>query len=330
MITIRPFAYTDADYEATIRISNAVYPDQPETVGELRHSDQTRDPKFDFGRYLVELDGQIVATGIYCEPWWSHKPGKYFVNLTVDPSYQGRGVGSQFYDFLIGHVLAHDPVVVTSGTREDKAASINFLTKRGYRQVQREQISELDIEAFDPSPFAQIPDKVAARGITVKSLAQIAADDPEWKRRLWQLEAELLVDVPGPDPITIDSFEVFTERDLGSPSFLVDGQFIALDGEHWVGMTALWASEADPELLFTGLTGVRREYRRRGIATALKLRGISFARRYGAKTVETGNDDDNPMYQINLRLGFKPKPAWLTFEKQLEHDDSGQRMERTE
>jgi mycothiol synthase len=327
MIRIRPFAYTETDYEAAVRIVSAVYPDQLETVEEWRHGDQTRDPQFLFARYLVELDGRIVATGIYCEPWWSFKPGKYFVNLLVDPDYQGRGIGTQFYDFLIGHVLAREPEVVTAGTREDKLASIHFLTERGYHQVQREPISELHVPQFDPKPFADISRSVVEQGIVIRSLEEIAAQDPEWKRKLWQLQGELFLDVPGPDPVTIDSFEVYQERELGSPNFRIDGQFIALDSDKWVGITALWTTEADPEKLFTGLTGVRREYRRRGIATALKLRAIDFAKRYGARTIETGNDEGNPMYQINLRLGFRPLPAWLTFEKRFAGPEADRKRE---
>jgi mycothiol synthase len=327
MITIRPFAYTDADYEAAVRIVSAVYPDQGDTVEEWRHGDRTRDPQFLFARYLVELDGRIVATGIYCEPWWSFKPGKYFVNLVVDPDYQGRGIGTQFYDFLISHVLAREPQVVTAGTREDKTASIHFLTQRGYHQVQREPISELDVRHFDPEPFADVPRRVAEQGIVIKSLEELAPVDPEWKHKLWQLQGDLFQDVPGPDPITIDSFEIYRERELESPSFRSDGQFIALDGDRWVGMTALWTSEADREKLFTGLTGVGRDYRRRGIATALKLRAIDFAKRYGATTIETGNDEGNPMYQINLRLGFRPLPAWLTFEKRFAGSEADRERE---
>lgn len=321
MITIRPFAYTDTDYAAIARIICAVYPDEPETVEELRHDDRTRDPQFLFARHLVELDARVVATGVYCEPWWSHKPGKYLVNLTVDPDYQARGIGSQFYDFLIGHVLARDPKVVTADAREDKGAAVRFLIKRGYRQVQREAISELDVPEFDPTPYAPISTGVAEQGITIQSLAEIAAVDPDWKRRLWQLEGDLSQDVPSPDPITMDSFEVYVERELGAPNLLIDGQFIALDGDRWAGLTALWRSGAEPNVLLTGLTGVRREYRRRGIATALKLRAIDYARRSGVKTIETGNDEHNPMYQLNLRLGFRPKPAWLSFEKRLAKTD---------
>ena len=58
-------------------------------------------------------------------------------------------------------------------------------------------------------------------------------------------------------------------------------------------------------------------YRRRGIATALKLRSIEFAKAYGAKELKTDNEENNPMYQLNLSLGFRPKPAFLSYKKSL-------------
>ncbi|HYN89501.1 MAG TPA: GNAT family N-acetyltransferase, partial [Ardenticatenaceae bacterium] len=67
----------------------------------------------------------------------------------------------------------------------------------------------------------------------------------------------------------------------------------------------------------TGVTTVRREYRRRHIATALKVRAIRFAREQGAREILTNNDAGNPMYQLNLKLGFEPQPSWVRVEKKL-------------
>jgi hypothetical protein len=52
----------------------------------------------------------------------------------------------------------------------------------------------------------------------------------------------------------------------------------------------------------------------------MKVRAIGFARQYGARVIETDNEENNPMFQLNLQLGFEPQPAWLDFEKQFEEE----------
>jgi GNAT superfamily N-acetyltransferase len=53
-------------------------------------------------------------------------------------------------------------------------------------------------------------------------------------------------------------------------------------------------------------TGIRREYRRQGLAWALKLAGIRWAMDHGAKRIITGNHAGNEgMRAINQRLGFE-------------------------
>lgn len=80
--------------------------------------------------------------------------------------------------------------------------------------------------------------------------------------------------------------------------------------------------QADKGKFLTGLTGVVANHRRKGIAAALKLRAIKYAHQHGVKVIETGNEENNPIYQINLMLGFQPQPAWIDFEKVLHTADS--------
>jgi GNAT superfamily N-acetyltransferase len=84
-----------------------------------------------------------------------------------------------------------------------------------------------------------------------------------------------------------------------------------------VGYTGLWLSEAHPAKVFTGLTGVVRSHRRKGIATALKVHGFSRAKEHGARWIETDNEEKNPMFELNMRLGFKPTPAWTEYRRQF-------------
>ncbi|MCD4691179.1 GNAT family N-acetyltransferase, partial [bacterium] len=78
-----------------------------------------------------------------------------------------------------------------------------------------------------------------------------------------------------------------------------------------------WIALADPTKLHTGLTGTVRSHRRRGIATALKVAAIDLAKKRGVATIETDNEENNPMYALNVELGFEPQPAWLDFTKRL-------------
>jgi hypothetical protein len=74
-------------------------------------------------------------------------------------------------------------------------------------------------------------------------------------------------------------------------------------------------SSKRPHGLFAGITGVIRSHRRRRIATALKLCSIRYAQENGFTTIYTDNEENNPMFQLNLELGFKPLPAWTFYEK---------------
>ncbi len=60
------------------------------------------------------------------------------------------------------------------------------------------------------------------------------------------------------------------------------------------------------------MTAVRRAYRGRGIAMALKRATIAWAVEHGLEALDTGNDEENaPMRAVNLALGYKPVPDWI-------------------
>jgi len=97
-------------------------------------------------------------------------------------------------------------------------------------------------------------------------------------------------------------------------AFIPEAFFVALDQGRYVGMSNLTNENDDPTRLATDYTGVLPSHRRRGIATALKLHCLEYAKANGVKMITTSNDSTNPMYQLNLELGFKPTPAALYFE----------------
>ena len=60
-----------------------------------------------------------------------------------------------------------------------------------------------------------------------------------------------------------------------------------------------------------------KNYRRKGLATALKIKAIERLRENGITEVRTDNEENNPMYKINVALGFKPAPFSLEYIKKI-------------
>ena len=156
-------------------------------------------------------------------------------------------------------------------------------------------------------------------------LSAMMGRDSEWKQKLVELRWAVIQDVPSIEPPTRPTMAEFQTMILDDPALNEDAWFIAVDESNvagpgpgsYIGMSNFWLNDPAHKRLDTGLTGVLRAYRRRGIATALKGRSIEFAQQLGAQTIETSNEENNPIADLNLMLGFRPKAAWISYRKEF-------------
>ena len=70
-------------------------------------------------------------------------------------------------------------------------------------------------------------------------------------------------------------------------------------------------------LFISSIIGVLKEFRRKGLATALKIKAVEVLLRKGVTQLRTDNEENNPMYKINVALGFKPVPFSLDYSKEI-------------
>ncbi|MFW6144366.1 MAG: GNAT family N-acetyltransferase [Candidatus Natronoplasma sp.] len=307
----------ESDYLDIARSENAVFTERKRDEEFFRQIDKNKAEKCKHQRYVAEIDDKVVGHGFYTQLEWSYSPGKYFIYVCIHPDFQEQGYGSEVYRYLMDELKEKDPKKLEAHTREDKQNGIQFLEDRGFKETQREWELVLNVDDFDFEEFRGLEKRLNENhGIRLKSVDEMRFDEGA-KKELHELFEEITNDVPRPGEhtrIDFDQFISFFER----PDFLPEAYIIAVKDDEFIGFTS-HLKRGEEEVLYTCLTGVKREYRGNGIATALKIKAIEVAEDEGFSKMTTENETNNEaMLHINQKLGFEKKPAWIDFEKVLQ------------
>ncbi|MBD3298388.1 MAG: GNAT family N-acetyltransferase [candidate division Zixibacteria bacterium] len=302
---------TDADYPGIAAVHNAAEPPgaMHDTADGLRHLDAGMKTDYRLRRYVVEDNDEIVATA-RCSliPQW-YNPQRFTFYIAVHPDRQGHGYGRALYNRIRDDIAPSDPIALRAFYGSELLRSERFLRDRGFIEDMRMWESWIDIDTFDPSPYEPLIESVRQSGIRFRTFADIQQDSG-WLQRLYDFIVHIQADMPSPEAYTPMTFEFFKNIEIGRPTIVPEAYFIAVDGDRYVGVTILHKDDSDLTRMNTDDTGVHRAYRRRGIATALKVTGLTWAKEHGIKRVYTMNESTNqPMLALNLKLGFQQMPA---------------------
>ena len=317
-IEIRDFE--KSDYPGIAIVFNSVFSDHPTTAEEYIEQDKNRHKKCKHRRWVAIADDSIVGTGTYTQNVYQYHPHKFKIRIVVKPEYQNKDIGSKLYNQINEAVMQFNPISMITEARDDMPYTISFLQKRGFEEFQKYTEPYLEVDSFDFTPYNSLEKSLNLKGIEIKTMRELE-NDPHRDRKLFELDNEIAADLPDEEEFTPLDYESFEKEVLKASYTLPDAYFVAVDGDKYVGLSVLHKFKAEVNL-YTGLTGVVRSHRRRGIATCLKVKAIAYAKQQKYGKIGTDNQSTNkPMKDLNDKLGFRKQYDWLCFRKILKNTD---------
>ena len=269
-------------------------------------------------QYVAEKAGTRQILGYGCIEQSIYLP-RYRLFLVTDPHWLKSGVGEPLLGRLTNDLTKAKAVTVSCRACGTQTELLRFLKERGFAEVATLLDLRLPVAEADLSHFLPVVDQVKARGITITTLAEERIHDNQCVPKLYALTAALGVDDPVRGQFAAPAYNAReASLWLEMPYVLPDAYFIAKQGDHYVGITDVNLFDAMPDSLTQGFTGVIRERRRQGIATALKMRCIEYARQHDYRIIQSLNrPNQSAALALNQKLGFQLLSSYVTLEKCL-------------
>ena len=302
-VSLRPII-SETDFARIAELMNAVEP-EPVTA-QILHEWLLNAPPDRVRRRMVAVNEQGVVVGYNDagrDSWMS--PGRFWAEINVDVAWRRQGIGERLFADMVQFAQGQSATVLEVEVRDHLPESVRFAGQHGFAINRHIFESTLDLTSFDEQPFAGAIERVEAQGIRFCTLADLGGS-PEAQRNLYEINRRYSLDIPGRVQ-AFPPFEQFRKQVYSAIWYRADGQIVALDGDRWIGMSAVGYFE-ETNSMYNMMTGVEPSYRGRGIALALKLLAIRCARRYGATYIRTNNDSANaPILAVNRKLGYQPQ-----------------------
>jgi mycothiol synthase len=280
----------EPDELTSLEVYNTVWPHDAVTIDAV-HS--YRDSARDYVDYLVRDDGVILGCGVGAI--FAYRARRAVTLITVLAEQRRRGAGTALYEAISRWASERGAREVEVSVAGNDPQSLSFARRRGFTEVRREVGLVLSLAGIEP-PQVRPP-----AGIEIVTWAQ----RPELARGMYEVDLETHRDIPGFEDVAVEPFEDWMAHQTQRPTDSPQATFIALAGEEVVGFAKL--SLTAPTAAGHAMTAVRRAWRGRGIAYALKAAEINWALASGYTELHTSNEERNaPINRLNARLGYRP------------------------
>jgi mycothiol synthase len=264
----------------------------------------TSDPERDFR--LAELrDGTLAGLGSIADVSEDH--AILWLRVTLHPAHGTLAMGEELLAAaeerarergVPGRSLVH----ASCSSKDERVAGL--YQRHGYKFVRH--FFRMQIDLTEPPPEPVWPDRLELRSL-----------DPDRDlERVFAADEEAFEDHWGFIRFPFDAWKHWMTGGRFDPSLW----FLAYEGDELAGFSLNQPDEGgDPDLGWIGVLGVRRPWRRRGLALALLLHSFGEFRRRGRTRAGLGVDAENTTGAVRLyeKAGMVPVRRFDTYEKTL-------------
>jgi mycothiol synthase len=274
-------------------------------------SDPARDIAADT-RIAQTPDGTIVG----CAELWNNTPYVgCWIWACVHPACCGQGIGTALMDWAelraqvaLDRAPAGTRIVLEAAVNSTHLPAIDLLSERGYSAVRQRLSMARDLAGDLPAP-------IWPAGISVRTM------QPGDELALYRAKNESFRDHWGHiDPPEQEGFAAWQHRRINDASYDPSLWFLALDGDEIAGFSLcqLRTSE-NPAMGWINSLGVRRPWRRHGVARALLHHSFGELRRRGQARIGLDVDAESltGATQLYEQAGMRTFRNTIFFEKEL-------------
>jgi len=321
VIEIKKFTETDQEFKELARIDNFVNHDFISHPDDDKDSWKIRDKSLIRDRLLLYGNGKLIGV-IYYSQGRNQNNRTAFYTLNLDPTYNHKGYRNLLYNKMLREVkkFNSNKVFTSIYDHPNYHEHKKLLIKNRFKLVQTNREYSCYIRKVDTKKYYPLIKKLESDGIKFYDSKEEMRDWVDHYKKLEELVWTYAQDFPIPDGIehTRTPFNQFMKNCIDFEENCYGTEIIAVLNGAYIGSTDITVyPKAESHKGWTGSLGVLRRFRRRGIATALKIKAMEVLLKKGITEIRTDNEENNPMYKINVALGFKPVPFSLEYMKEI-------------
>ena len=278
MLEIKKFKETNLEFQELARIDNLVNHDSIDHADDDKRDWFLRDKNIIRDRLLL-YDNQVLVGVIYYSQGRGQNCRTTFFTMNIDPQFNLEESREMLYNAMRKEIDKFHCNKIFTNIYEHSNYDLlkQFLISKDFKHVQTNREYSCQIKNIDLNKYQSLVEKLKFDGIDFYDSKEEMKDWPNHYTKLEELTWNYHQDFPLPKGVihTRTPFEQAMKVQEDFEQNYYGTEIVAVKDGEYIGSTDLEVYyKSEPHKAWTNGLGVLKDFRRRGIATALKIKAI--------------------------------------------------------